>query len=82
MAKNTKRTSKPIASQASKTLRNPKASKLAKSLAGSALAQSNTSKQTGAKMEAKAAKTAKSKNAPIATRRLAGSVMSQSNKAR
>ena len=82
MAKNTKQTSGKIASQASKTLRNPKSSATAKSLAASALAQSGTGKQTGKKMETKASKVVTGKGYSKSTKKLAGSVLSQSNKAR
>lgn len=82
MAGNTKKTSTSVASTAAKTLRNPKASKTAKSLAGSALSQVNPKHQTGAKMESKAAKATFGKGYSKNTRKLAGSVLSQSNKAR
>ena len=83
MAYNGKKTSRKVAAEASRTLRSPTASKLQKSLAGSALAQSRTGKQTGAKMEDKASRVVgnRSNYAPK-TRRLAGSVLSQSNKER
>ena len=51
MPKNTKATSSKVASIASNVLHNSSSSKTAKSLAASALSQSNGSKQTGTKME-------------------------------
>ena len=53
---NSKKTSNTIASQASKTLRDPNSSEIAKSLAASALSQSNSKKQTGKELETKATK--------------------------
>nr|DAW29190.1 MAG TPA: hypothetical protein [Caudoviricetes sp.] len=44
MAKNTKQTSRPVASKASKVLRDGRYSKTSKSVAGSALAQTKTKK--------------------------------------
>ncbi|MCT4654709.1 MAG: hypothetical protein N4A65_02745 [Cohaesibacter sp.] len=79
---NRKQTSKSMATKASKTLTNPRASKTAKSLAGSALAQSRTSKQTGAALEDKASKVLRSSKYGRTTKSLAGSVVSQSNKKR
>ena len=51
MGKNSKQTTKDIASLAAKTLREPNASEIAKQLAGAALSQSSTNKQTGDSME-------------------------------
>ena len=82
MSKNTKKTSKAVASKASKTLTDPNASKTAKKLAGSALAQKSTSKQTGAQMEDFASKVLQSDKYSKDTKELAGSVLSQSNKGR
>lgn len=82
MARNRKRTSSKVASDAAETLRDPNASKTAKSLAGSALAQSGTSKQTGAEMEDKASQVLSSPKYSDDTKKLAGSVLSQSNKKR
>ena len=45
MAKNTKQTSRPVASKASKVLRDGRYSKTSKSVAGSALAQTKPKKQ-------------------------------------
>ncbi|WGQ09784.1 hypothetical protein QG516_25040 [Pedobacter gandavensis] len=56
MPTNNKKTSKPIASEASEILRNPNASTTAKKLAGSALSQYSTGNQTGSSMEDLASK--------------------------
>lgn len=82
MPKNTKQTSADVAKQASETLRDPSASAIAKSLAGSVLAQASTGKQTSAHMEAIASKALKSDKYNEATKTLAGSVVSQSNNKR
>lgn len=82
MCSNTKQTSADVAKQASDTLRDPNASAIAKSLAGSVLAQASTGKQTGADMEVIASKALKSEKYSDATKTLAGSVVSQSNKKR
>lgn len=82
MSSNTKQTSSDVAKQASETLRDPNASAIAKSLAGSVLAQASTGKQTGAGMEAKASHALQSDKYSDATKTLAGSVVSQSNKDR
>jgi len=76
---NQKQTSSNIAKQAAATLRDPNASAIAKSLAGSALAQSGTGKQTSASMEKKAAKALQSSKYSDSTKSLAGSVVSQSS---
>lgn len=73
-----KKTSKPVAREASKVLRDPNASKIQKSLAGSALAQSNTNKKTSKKMETVASNASKSKKYNKKTKSLSGSVLSQS----
>ena len=75
MSKNTKETSKTVALKAAKTLTNPNASKAAKKLAGSALAQKGTGKQTGAKMEDLASKVLQSNKYSKDTKGLAGSVL-------
>lgn len=79
---NSKRTSSDIAKQAAETLRDRNASAIAKSLAGSALAQHATGKQPSAEMEAKAAKALQSDKYSDTTKSLAGSVVSQSSKQR
>lgn len=80
--KNTKKTSKDLASKAAKILKDPSASKISKRLAGAALSQSGTSKQTSGEMESIASMVAKSPKYSSETKSLAGSVLSQSNKAR
>ncbi|MDG9759377.1 MULTISPECIES: hypothetical protein [Pseudomonas] len=82
MAKNDKDTSASIATLASETLRDPNASAIAKSLAGSALAQATTGKETGADMESKASQALRNPRSSDTTKALAGSVVSQSNKKR
>lgn len=82
MGKNTKRTSKKVASLAATTLNDPNASAIQKSLAASALAQANTGKQTGAEMEEKAARVLQSEKYADDTLTLAGSVTAQANKKR
>ncbi len=82
MAKNTKKTSKKVASQASKILKDDSASQVQKKLAGAALSQASSSKQTGAKMEEIASKVLQSDKYNDTTKQLAGSVLSQSNKDR
>lgn len=82
MAKNDKDTSASIATLASETLRAPNASAIAKSLAGSALAQATTGKETGADMEGKASQALRNPRSSDTTKALAGSVVSQSNKKR
>ena len=77
-----KDTSKSVAQLASETLRDPHASQIAKSLAGSALAQASAGKQTGADMESKASAALKNPRSSEATKALAGSVVSQSQKSR
>ena len=79
---NTKQTSDDIASLASKVLRDKNSSQIAKSLAASAISQTNTNKQTSAEMEKKASNVLKSDKYSNTTHSLAGSVLSQSNKER
>lgn len=82
MADNPNKTSPSVASLAGKTLQRDGASKLQKSLAGSALAQAGTGKQTGAALEAKASQALRKPTASDTTHTLAGSVVSQSNRKR
>lgn len=79
---NKKKTSNKIASIASRILSDKGSSKIQKSLAASALAQSGTNKQTGAKLEDLASKVMNSPNYNKETKSLAGSVLAQSNKER
>jgi glycosyltransferase A (GT-A) superfamily protein (DUF2064 family) len=77
---NSKTTGAKVSSLAGKTLGNSSASKIQKSLAGSALAQSHTSKTTSKTVETRASSALQSaKSSPI-TKSLAGSVVSQSKK--
>ncbi|MEE4086403.1 hypothetical protein [Pseudomonas viridiflava] len=82
MPKNTKQTSTPVASLASKILRSDSSSAIQKELAGSAMAQSSTGKQTGADMETKASHVLDSNKYNATTKTLAASVLAQSNKER
>ncbi|CAH2794300.1 MAG: hypothetical protein CBHOC_3006 [uncultured Caballeronia sp.] len=85
MTENKKQTSKKVAHLAAETLQNPKASGIAKSLAASALSQSQshtTRKQTGAELEYKASEVLHSPKYSKETKALAASVLAQSNKER
>ena len=77
-----KSTSIKVSVVAARTLSNPNASAVQRSLAGSALAQAGTNKTTGKAMEAKASAALKNPNASPTTKQLAGSVTSQSSKKR
>lgn len=79
---NKKQTSDRVSSLAAETLQNPDASKIARRLAGSALAQTSGSKQTGAEMEDVASRVLRSDKYADETKELAASVLSQSNKER
>ena len=61
-------------------LKDKNSSKVAKSLAASAISQTNTNKQTGAEMETKASNVLKSDKYSDTTQSLAASILSQSNK--
>jgi hypothetical protein len=76
---NGKKTSPSIGTLAAKTLQDPHASEIARSLAASALAQRQGGLQTGAAMEDKAARVLASEKYADDTRRLAASLVSQSN---
>uniref|UniRef100_C6E3P4 Uncharacterized protein n=1 Tax=Geobacter sp. (strain M21) TaxID=443144 RepID=C6E3P4_GEOSM len=82
MSKNTKQSSAEMASKAAKIMSDPNASAVAKSLAASVVAQTNTSKQTGADLEDRASKVLQSEKYSDSTKELAASVLSQSNKER
>lgn len=82
MTKNSKTTTPRVASLAGKTLSDPRASEIAKSMAGAALAQKGTDKQTSAAMEEKASKVLRSDKYSEVTKSLAGSVVAQANKDR
>ncbi|QNK33414.1 hypothetical protein HF675_04980 [Serratia sp. JUb9] len=79
---NKKQTSKSVASQASKVLRDPNASVTQKKLAASALSQAAAGKETGKAMEATASAALKSDKYSDLTKTFAGSVVSQSDKKR
>ncbi len=76
MAKNEKTGSK-VTQTASAVLRDPGASRTAKSVAGSALAQAHTSKQTTAVTARTAAKALNDGRTSTTTKALAGSVLTQ-----
>ncbi len=82
MSKNKKQSSGKVAKLAAATLTDNKASKTAKKLAGSALAQVNTGKQTGVWLEDLASRVLQSPKYSQDTKTLAGSVLSQANKER
>jgi len=82
MAKNTKQTSPRIATLAAETLQNSRSSKVAKSLAASALSQRSGDKQTGSKMEDVASRVLASDHNAKHTKELAASVLAQANKQR
>ncbi|WP_323151031.1 hypothetical protein [Pseudomonas glycinae] len=82
MPKNSKQTSSPVASLASKILRSHSSSAIQKELAGSAISQASTGKQTGADMETKASRVLESDKYNATTKTLAASVLAQSNKER
>ncbi|CAN5760417.1 hypothetical protein BH24DEI2_BH24DEI2_10560 [soil metagenome] len=82
MPRNSKKTSTRVASKAAKVLKDPKASKTAKKLAGSALSQVNKGNQTGAVMEGLASRVLDSEKYSKETKTFAGSVVSQANKER
>ncbi|CNK77171.1 hypothetical protein ACRBEF_03370 [Yersinia proxima] len=82
MSKNTKKTSASVASLAAQILKDPTASAIEKSLAGSALSQTNTDNQTGAYMEDVAAQVLAEPKSSKLAKTLAGSVLAQANKKR
>lgn len=79
MAKNEK-TGNKVAHTASTILRDAGASKTAKSLAGSALAQTHTNKQSSATVAKTAAKVLQDGRTAPSTKALAGSVLTQKSK--
>lgn len=82
MSKKTKKTSSKVASKAGEILVNPKASKIQKKLAASALSQTKSSNQTSGEMEKIASLVLTSYKYNSSTKELAASVLSQSNKER
>lgn len=77
---NQKKTSSKVASKAAKSLSDPNASKIKKSLAASAMAQADRGKQTSKEMETKASKVLQSDKYSDETKEFAASVLAQSNK--
>lgn len=82
MSKNNKQTSIRIATLASETLQDKQASKIAKSLAASALSQRNSAHQTGSEVEDLASRALRNERSSDVTKELAASVLSQANKDR
>lgn len=82
MTINSKQTSDQVASLAAKTLHDPNASQIQRSLAASALAQAGGARQTGAEMEDAAARALANPHSADVTRTLAASVLAQANKQR
>lgn len=78
----TEKTSTSVATKASQVLRSPSASPAQRSLAGSALAQSGTSKTTSPTVASKASKALSDGRTGSTTRTLAGSVLTQKPKSR
>jgi hypothetical protein len=76
---NKKITTHPISSLASKVLSNPDASEIAKSLAASALSQSQKGNETSKEMATLASKVLGSDKYAETTKELAGSVLSQAD---
>lgn len=79
---NTKITSKPVGSLASRILQSSSSSATAKTLAASALSQRTATHQTGSKVEDLASRVLDSPKYSQETKSVAGSVLSQSNKSR
>ena len=77
---NKKKTSSKVAAKASCVLKDNRASKIQRTLAGSALSQSKTSKQTSPKIESIASSVLSSSKYSRNTKTLAGSVLSQGGK--
>lgn len=77
---NNKKSSKKMAEKAAKTLKDPKASKTQKKLAGSVLSQYNTDKETSKEMEELAHKVLLSEKYSEKTKSFAGSTLAQSVK--
>lgn len=79
---NKNQTGHTIAKLASKVLQSSTASNIQKTLAGSALAQTHTTKTTSSSVEKIAAKALQSDHYSKTTKSLAGSIVSQSDKKR
>ena len=81
-AKNSKVTSESMGALAAHVMEDPRASKIQKSLAASALSQRDGSRETSSETERKAARVMRGKRYADVTRKLAASVMAQSRKER
>ena len=77
---NNKRSSAKLASQAAKTLTNPQASSIQKSLAAGVLSQRAPKKQTGSQMEDIASRVLQSDKYTEKTKSFSAIMLSQSNK--
>lgn len=82
MSRNSRQSTAEVAALAARILADPHASAIAKSLAGSVVAQTHTRKQSGADLETRASQALRSPRTSPATKTLAGSVLSQANKLR
>ena len=82
MSKNPKQPSPEVTHLAAKTLADSNASRIARSLAASVLAQTHTTKQTGPVLEDVASKVLQSPKYSADTKTLAASVLAQANKER
>jgi hypothetical protein len=82
MSRNKKQPSPEVVRLAVGILADSSASKEAKSLAGSVVAQAHTDKQTGAELETIASRVLKSDTCSADVKTLAASVLAQSNKER
>ena len=74
------KTSGKVASAAAKVMKDPKASKDAKSAAASALTQKGSTEKTGAAVASKASKVLRDKNATAAEKTVAASALTQKTK--
>ena len=82
VSRNLKQPSARVSALAGSTLHDDSASKIARRLAASVVAQSHTRKQTGAEMEGVAARVLASPKYAADTKTLAASVVAQANKER
>lgn len=71
------KTSEKLASQASKAMRDPYASKSSKSISGSVLSQTRTDKKTSPQLATKASKVLADKRSTKSSKSLAGSALTQ-----
>ncbi len=74
---NSEKSSRGVGSKASNVLKSPSSSKAAKSVAGSAVAQTNTNKVTSKPVATKAAKALDNPRTSATNKSIAGSVLTQ-----